>query len=151
MKTKIFKVTYESKEMYLMATKFSDNTEEEEKIFNKCKIEDDLVLFDFIDQNPYREEDEFMFMTAKEFISNHFETLKPVQDIRLKIGQDNVCIIYTTPADSDTWFNVQPNSVKKVENKKPFTRYVPPFDEKDYESPFLDEADGFLLMREMFD
>ena len=32
MKTKIFKVFYELKEMYLVAIKFSDNTEEEKKL-----------------------------------------------------------------------------------------------------------------------
>ena len=52
MKTKIFKVIYESKEMPLMATKFSDNTEEEKKLLNECQVKDGMVLFNFIDQTP---------------------------------------------------------------------------------------------------
>ena len=88
MKTKIFKVIYESKEMYLMATKFSDNMEEEKKILNECQIKDGLVLFEFIYQTPYyqnREEDGFMFMIAKTFIGENFDSLQSGQDIELAI------------------------------------------------------------------
>ncbi len=85
MKTKIFKVFYESKEMYLMATKFSDNTEQEKELLDECEVEDDLVLFDFIDQTPYRQEDGFMFMIAKTFIGENFDSLQSGQDIELAI------------------------------------------------------------------
>jgi len=83
MKTKIFKVFYESKEMYLMATKFSDNTEQEKELLDECEVEDDLVLFDFIDQTPYRQVDGFMFMIAKTFIGENFDSLRSGQDIEL--------------------------------------------------------------------
>jgi hypothetical protein len=83
MKTKIFKVFYESKEMYLVAIKFSDNTEEEKKLLKECAVKDGMVLFDFIDQNPYREEDGFMLMISKTFISENFENLESWQDIEL--------------------------------------------------------------------
>ena len=85
MKTKIFKVIYESKEMYLMATKFSDNTEQEKELLDECEVEDDLVLFDFIDQTPYRQEDGFMLMIAKTFIGENFDSLQSGQDIELAI------------------------------------------------------------------
>ena len=83
MKTKIFKVIYESKEMPLVATKFSDNTEEEKKLLNECQVKEGMVLFNFIDQNPYREEDGFMLMISKTFISENFENLESGQDIEL--------------------------------------------------------------------
>jgi len=85
MKTKIFKVIYESKEMPLMATKFSDNTEDEKKLLNKCQVKDSMVLFNFIDQTPYKEEDGFMFMIAKTFIGENFDSLQSGQDIELAI------------------------------------------------------------------
>jgi hypothetical protein len=83
MKTKIFKVIYELKEMPLVATKFSDNTEEEKKLLNECPVKEGMVLFNFIDQNPYREEDGFMLMISKTFISENFENLESGQDIEL--------------------------------------------------------------------
>ena len=83
MKTKIFKVIYESKEMYLMATKFSDNTEQEKELLDECEVKDGMVLFNFIDQTPYKEEDGFMFMIAKTFIGENFENLESGQDIEL--------------------------------------------------------------------
>ena len=83
MKTKIFKVFYESKEMPLMAIKISDNAEEEKKLFEECAVKDDMVLFYFIDQTPYREEDGFMLMIAKTFIGENFDNLQSGQDIEL--------------------------------------------------------------------
>lgn len=83
MKTKIFKVTHESKEMYLMATKFSDNTEKEKELLDECEVEDDLVLFELLDQTPYRQEDGFMFMIAKTFIGENFDSLQSGLDIEL--------------------------------------------------------------------
>ena len=66
-----------------MATKFSDNTEQEKKLLEECEVEDDLVLFDFIDQTPYRQVDGFMFMIAKTFIGENFDSLQSGQDIEL--------------------------------------------------------------------
>jgi hypothetical protein len=83
MKTKIFKVFYESKEMYLGAIKFSDNTEEEKKLLEECAVKDDMVLFNFLEQEPYRQEDGFMFMIAKTFIGKYFDSLYSGQDIKL--------------------------------------------------------------------
>lgn len=83
MKTKIFKVLYESKEMLLMAIKFSDNTEEEKKLLDECQVKDGRVLFELLDQTPYREEDGFMFMIAKTFIGENFDSLQSGQDIEL--------------------------------------------------------------------
>ena len=94
MKTKIFKVFYESKEMYLMATKFSDNMEQEKELLDECEVEDDLVLFDFIDQTPYRQVDGFMFMIAKTFISENFDSLKSGQDIELAIEMKRIRSCY---------------------------------------------------------
>lgn len=86
MKTKIFKVIYKSKEMALVATKFSDNTEEEKKLLEECAVKDGKVLFELLDQTPYREEDGFMFMIAKTFIGENFDSLQSGQDIELAIG-----------------------------------------------------------------
>lgn len=94
MKTKIFKVFYESKEMYLVATKFSDNTEEEKKLLNDCDVKESQILFDFIDQNRYREEDGFMFMISKTFISENFENLESGQDIELAIEMKRIRSCY---------------------------------------------------------
>ena len=94
MKTKIFKVFYKSKEMYLMATKFSDNTEEEKKLLDECQVKDGIVLFNFIDQTPYRQEDGFMFMIAKTFISENFENLESGQDIELAIEMKRIRSCY---------------------------------------------------------
>jgi len=83
MKTKIFKVIYESKEMPLVAIKFSDNTEEEKKLLEECAVKDDMVLFNLLDQTPYRQEDGFMLMIAKTFIGENFDSLQSGQDIEL--------------------------------------------------------------------
>ena len=85
MKTKIFKVFYESKEMSLVAIKLSDNTEEEKKLLKECAVKADTVLFNFLEQTPYREEDGFMFMIAKTFIGENFDSLQSGQDIELAI------------------------------------------------------------------
>ena len=83
MKTKIFKVLYESKEMPLVAIKISDNTEEEKKLLEECAVKDNTVLVNLLDQTPYREEDGFMFMIAKTFIGENFDSLQSGQDIEL--------------------------------------------------------------------
>ena len=83
MKTKIFKVTHESKEMYLMATKLNGESKEEKQMLNDCDVKESQILFEFIDQSLYREEDGFMLMIAKTFISENFENLQSGQDIEL--------------------------------------------------------------------
>jgi hypothetical protein len=94
MKTKIFKVFYESKEMYLVAIKFSDNTEEEKKLLEECAVKDDMVLFNFLEQEPYRQEDGFMFMIAKTFIGGNFDSLQSGQDIELAIEMKRIKSCY---------------------------------------------------------
>ena len=83
MKTKIFKVFYKSKEMYLMATKLNGESKEEKQMLNDCDVRESQILFEFIDQSLYREEDGFMLMIAKTFISENFENLQSGQDIEL--------------------------------------------------------------------
>ena len=85
MKTKIFKVLYESKEMYLMATKLNGENKEEKQMLNDCDVKEGQILFDLIDQSLYREEDGFMFMIAKTFIGKNFDSLQSGQDIELAI------------------------------------------------------------------
>lgn len=94
MKTKIFKVFYESKEMYLVAIKFSDNTEEEKKLLEECAVKDDTVLFNFLEQTPYRQEDGFMLMIAKTFIGENFDSLQSGQDIELEIEMKRIRSCY---------------------------------------------------------
>lgn len=94
MKTKIFKVFYESKEMYLVAIKFSDNTEEEKKLLKECAVKADTVLFNFLEQTPYRQEDGFMFMIAKTFIGENFDSLQSGQDIELEIEMKRIRSCY---------------------------------------------------------
>ncbi len=83
MKTKIFKVFYESKEMYLMATKLNGESKEEKQMLNDCDVKESQILFEFIDQSLYREEDGFMLMIAKTFIGENFDSLQSGQDIEL--------------------------------------------------------------------
>ena len=83
MKTKIFKVTHESKEMYLMATKLNGESKEEKQMLNDCDVKESQILFEFIDQSLYREEDGFMLMIAKTFIGENFDSLQSGQDIEL--------------------------------------------------------------------
>lgn len=85
MKTKIFKVFYELKEMYLMVTKLKGESKEEKQMLNDCDVREGQILFDFIDQTPYRQEDGFMFMIAKTFIGENFDSLQSGQDIELAI------------------------------------------------------------------
>jgi hypothetical protein len=66
-----------------MATKFSDNMEQEKKLLDVCEVKDGMVLFDFIDQTPYKQVDGFMFMIAKTFIGENFDSLQSGQDIEL--------------------------------------------------------------------
>ena len=105
MKTKIFKVFYESKEMPLVAIKLSDNTEEEKKLLEECAFKDGMVLFYFIDQNPYREEDGFMLMIAKTFIGENFENLESGQDIELstEIKKKRSCYNCENFIHEDDW------------------------------------------------
>jgi len=83
MKTKIFKVIYESKEMYLMTTKLNGESKEEKQMLNDCDVRESQILFEFIDQSLYREEDGFMLMIAKTFIGENFDSLQSGQDIEL--------------------------------------------------------------------
>ena len=83
MKTKIFKVFYKSKEMYLMATKLNGESKEEKQMLNDCDVRESQILFEFIDQSLYREEDGFMLMIAKTFIGENFDSLQSGQDIEL--------------------------------------------------------------------
>jgi hypothetical protein len=85
MKTKIFKVIYESKEMYLMTTKLNGESKEEKQMLNDCDVKESQILFEFIDQSLYREEDGFMLMIAKTFIGENFDSLQSGQDIELAI------------------------------------------------------------------
>jgi hypothetical protein len=94
MKTKIFKVFYESKEMYLVAIKFSDNTEEEKKLLEECAVKSDMVLVNLLEQTPYRQEDGFMFMIAKTFIGGNFDSLQSGQDIELAIEMKRIKSCY---------------------------------------------------------
>lgn len=95
MKTKIFKVIYERKEMLLIATKLSATTMRESKLFYDCNILEELILFDFLDQSKHKEEGGLMFMVAKEFIERNFENLKSGQDIKLTKRDEIINIIGT--------------------------------------------------------
>lgn len=95
MKTKIFKVIYERKEMLLIATKLSVTTMRESKLFYDCNILEELILFDFLDQSKHKEEGGLMFMVAKEFIERNFENLKSGQDIKLTKRDEIINIIGT--------------------------------------------------------
>jgi hypothetical protein len=94
MKTKIFKVFYESKEMPLVAIKLSDNTEEEKKLLKECAVKADMVLVNLLEQTPYRQEDGFMFMIAKTFIGGNFDSLQSGQDIELAIEMKRIKSCY---------------------------------------------------------
>ena len=125
MKTKIFKVIYESKEMPLMATKFSDNTEDEKKLLNKCQVKDSMVLFNFIDQTPYKEEDGFMFMIAKTFIGENFDSLQSGQDIELAIEMKRIkscynCENYDCEGDWCKKYNYTPRNIYTENNCRNF-------------------------------
>lgn len=94
MKTKIFKVFYELKEMYLIATKLKGESKEEKQMLNDCDVRESQILFDFIDQSLYREEDGFMLMIAKTFIGENFDSLQSGQDIELAIEMKRVRSCY---------------------------------------------------------
>ena len=94
MKTKIFKVLYESKEMYLMATKLNGESKEEKQMLNDCDVKESQILFEFIDQSLYREEDGFMLMIAKTFIGENFDSLQSGQDIELAIEMKKIRSCY---------------------------------------------------------
>jgi len=94
MKTKIFKVIYKSKEMHLMVTKLKGESKEEKQILNDCDLKESQILFDFIDQSRYREEDGFMLMIAKTFIGENFDGLRSGQDIELAIEMKRVKSCY---------------------------------------------------------